>query len=191
MHQCRPRDPEAKGLVERANGYLETSFLPGRTFTGPGDFNTQLSDWLTRANARHHRTLGTRPVDRWAADLAAMLSLPPVAPRTGWQATVRLPRDHYVRIDSNDYSVDPVAVGRKVLLTADLEQVTVRLGSRVVAVHDRCWARNQTITDPAHRAAALALAHAAAHRPPTTAVEVVQQRDLADYDTAFGLTEVA
>jgi len=191
VHQCRPRDPEAKGLVERANGYLETSFLPGRTFTGPGDFNTQLSDWLTRANARHHRTLGTRPVDRWAADVAAMLSLPPVAPRTGWQATVRLPRDHYVRIDSNDYSVDPVAVGRKVLLTADLEQVTVRLGSRVVAVHDRCWARNQTITDPAHRAAALALAHAAAHRPPTTAVEVVQQRDLADYDTAFGLTEVA
>jgi len=27
---CRPADPEAKGLVERANGYLETSFLPGR-----------------------------------------------------------------------------------------------------------------------------------------------------------------
>jgi transposase len=39
---CRPADPEAKGLVERANGYLETSFLPGRTFTGPADFNAQL-----------------------------------------------------------------------------------------------------------------------------------------------------
>ncbi|MFD3622230.1 hypothetical protein ACFWWT_45165 [Streptomyces sp. NPDC058676] len=25
IHLCRPRDPEAKGLVERANGYLETS----------------------------------------------------------------------------------------------------------------------------------------------------------------------
>ncbi len=33
--QCRPADPESKGLVERANGYLETSFLPGRTFTSP------------------------------------------------------------------------------------------------------------------------------------------------------------
>ena len=33
--QCRPADPEAKGLVERANGYLETSFLPGRSFTCP------------------------------------------------------------------------------------------------------------------------------------------------------------
>lgn len=33
--QCRPGDPEAKGLVERANGYLETSFVPGRVFASP------------------------------------------------------------------------------------------------------------------------------------------------------------
>jgi transposase len=32
---CDPGDPEAKGLVERANGYLETSFLPGRSFSSP------------------------------------------------------------------------------------------------------------------------------------------------------------
>jgi transposase len=36
---CRLRDPEAKGLVERANGYLETSFLPGRVFASREDFN--------------------------------------------------------------------------------------------------------------------------------------------------------
>ena len=29
---CRPRDPEAKGLVERLHDYLERSFLPGRVF---------------------------------------------------------------------------------------------------------------------------------------------------------------
>ncbi|MGH3847861.1 MAG: IS21 family transposase, partial [Pseudonocardiaceae bacterium] len=149
VHRCRPRDPEAKGLVERVNGYFETSFLPGRTFTGPGDFNTQLIDWLVRANGRHHRSLGCRPTDRWAADVAAMLSLPPIAPQVGWTTQVRLPRDHYVRLDTNDYSVDPVAVGRKVVVTGDLEQVTVRLGDRLVAVHERCWARQQTITDPA------------------------------------------
>ena len=44
--QTRPYDPESKGLVERANGYLETSFLPGRTFTSPADFNAQLWAWL-------------------------------------------------------------------------------------------------------------------------------------------------
>lgn len=191
VHQCRPRDPEAKGLVERANGFLETSFLPGRTFTGPGDFNTQLADWLALANRRTHRALGCRPVDRWAADRDAMLALPPVAPQLGWRARVRLPRDHYVRVGSNDYSVDPLAVGRFVEVLADLERVTVRLGTRVVAVHERCWARWQTITDPNHKAAALAMSTAAAHRPAPEPVDDVEQRDLAAYDSAFGLTEVA
>ncbi|MEI2714992.1 MAG: hypothetical protein V9G04_17300 [Nocardioides sp.] len=27
-----PRDPESKGIVERRNGWFETSFMPGRTF---------------------------------------------------------------------------------------------------------------------------------------------------------------
>ena len=90
--QCRPRDPEAKGLVERANGYLETSFLPGRGFTGPADFNAQLADWLARANARQHRTLGCRPADRWDADRAAMLALPPVAPVAGGGSSPAAPR---------------------------------------------------------------------------------------------------
>jgi hypothetical protein len=55
-----PADPEAKGLVERAKGYLETSFLPGRTFTSPADFNTQLIEGVR--DARCVLTLtGTRP----------------------------------------------------------------------------------------------------------------------------------
>jgi hypothetical protein len=52
---CRPGDPEAKGLVERLHDYLERSFLPGREFTSPADFNTQLAGFLARANTRHHR----------------------------------------------------------------------------------------------------------------------------------------
>jgi hypothetical protein len=34
--QLKPFDPESKGIVERANQYLETSFIPGRSFTSPG-----------------------------------------------------------------------------------------------------------------------------------------------------------
>jgi hypothetical protein len=34
---CARGDAEAKGVVERANGYLETSFLPGRRFEDPHD----------------------------------------------------------------------------------------------------------------------------------------------------------
>jgi transposase len=185
--QCRPADPEAKGLVERANGYLETSFLPGRSFTGPADFNTQLAAWLVRANGRQHRRLGCRPADRWEADRAAMVALPPAAPVTGWRRSARLPRDHYVRLDANDYSVHPSAVGRRVEIAAGLEEVVVTCGSTLVARHARCWAAHQSITDPAHAAAAAQLRRA--RRPAATpAISMqVEQRNLADYDRLFGL----
>jgi hypothetical protein len=52
-----PGDPESKGLVERRNGWFETSFMPGRSFASPADFNTQFSDWLALGNARIVRTL--------------------------------------------------------------------------------------------------------------------------------------
>jgi len=144
---CDPGDPEAKGLVERANGYLETSFLPGRSFSSPADFNTQLADWLVLVNQRRRRVLGCAPADRVDTDRAAMLPLPPVAPVTGWQASLRLPRDHYVRLDSNDYSVHPAAIGRRVEVRADLERIQAFCDGRLVADHTRCWARHQTLND--------------------------------------------
>jgi hypothetical protein len=116
-----------------------------------------------------------------------MLALPPVAPALGWRSAVRLPRDHYVRLDSNDYSVHPSVIGRRVDITADPDHVRVSCDGRPVAVHDRCWAARQTITDPAHRDAAnqLRTAHRlAAVAPVATEVE---HRQLRDYDRLFGL----
>jgi transposase len=182
---CNPADPEAKGLVERANGYLETSFLPGRSFTSPADFNTQLADWLALVNQRPRRVLGCASADRIEADRAAMLALPPVAPVTGWRSSLRLPRDHYIRLDSNDYSVHPAVIGRRVEVAADLDRVSAHCDGRLVADHVRCWARHQTISDPDHLRAAARLR---AERAVTGRDETqVQLRCLADYDVAFGL----
>ncbi len=186
---CKPADPEAKGLVERGNGYLETSFLPGRTFTGPDDFNAQLGLWLPLANGRHKRSLGCAPTDRLEADRQAMLPLPPVPPQVGWSQTLRLPRDHYVRLDSNDYSVHPAAIGRRVQVSADLDRVRVVCDGQPVADHARVWARHQTISDPAHIEAAKALRHQRlAVLLPPPAQTLVEQRSLSDYDTVFGLS---
>ena len=115
---CKPGDPEAKGAIERLHDYLERSFLPGRTFDSPADFNTQLQAWLQLANRRRKRSLGCAPVDRIAADKAALPPVPPVPPANGWEITLRLPRDHYVRLDSNDYSVHPTVIGRRILVVS-------------------------------------------------------------------------
>ncbi len=183
----RPRDPEAKGLVERFHDYLERAFLPGRSFTCPADFNARLSGWVATASTRCRRHLECAPADRIGADRAAMITLPPVPPVTGWRRTARLPRDHYVRLDGNDYSVDPAVIGRRIEVTAGLDRVRVTCDGQVVAGHERCWARHQTISDPAHVAAAKALraARRLAAVPVPRGVEV-EQRDLAVYDAAFG-----
>ena len=78
---CKPGDPEAKGMVERAIRYLTTSFLPGRAFVSPDDFNGQMHDWIAnRANVRVHKTLRTRPIDLIDEDRQAMRPLPSPMP---------------------------------------------------------------------------------------------------------------
>ena len=173
IHQVPPRDPESKGVIERANGFFETSFMPGRTFTGPADYNTQLAAWLPRANSQLLRRTGQQPRIRIDAGRAAMGMLPPVAPTTGLAARVRLGRDYYVRTAGNDYWVDPSVIGRF---------VDVHVGLTV-------------ITDPAHVGPAKRLrddlpgADCRDMRGPVAAAgAVVGLRALSDYDEIFSLT---
>lgn len=55
--RLKPYGPESKVVVEYRNGYFETSFMPGRDFTSPADFDAQLTDWLSTANGRVVRTI--------------------------------------------------------------------------------------------------------------------------------------
>lgn len=181
-----PGDPEAKGLVERANGYLETSFLPGRTFEDVDDFNRQLGAWLRRANQRIHGTTKVRPSEAILEDRGAMMGFPPVLPDPSMRFTTRLPRDHYVRVDTNDYSVNPRFVGRRVDVTVSLDHVVVMCETTEVARHRRCLAKHQTLLAGDHaRILRQIRAEAAVVEPVEVAVE---ERDLAVYDQ---LVEVA
>jgi len=94
---------------------------------------------------------------------------------------------HYVRLDANDYSVHPGVVGRRVAVSADLEQVSVSCDGVEVARRRRCWARHQSITDPAHAAAADELRAARRLTAVPTEPTEVEQRSLTDYDRLFGL----
>jgi transposase len=199
-----PRDPEYKGMVERNNRFLETSFLPGRLFSSPEDFNTQLAEWLPQANGRTVRAIHGRPMDLVERDYLAMTVLPPLAPRVGLNTRVRLARDYYVRLDSVDYSVDPRVIGRFVEVTADPSWVTVFCNGDSVACHRRSWARHGVMTDPEHvelarqlrRAHAEIRAQAARdeqarrrYRGPRqhTDGHPVALRALPDYDALFGV----
>src|SRR6266545_7903552 len=43
----KAKDPQSKGVVERLQGYLETSFEPGRSFANELDYQQQLDRWFS------------------------------------------------------------------------------------------------------------------------------------------------
>jgi hypothetical protein len=98
-----------------------------------------------------------------------------------------LPRDHYIRFDSNDYSVHPSVIGRRIEIHGSLDKVGVSCDGRLVADHERVWAKHQTLHDPDHVAAARTLRRERFEvvRP---AVEAdVEIRPLSDYDVLLGI----
>jgi transposase len=178
--------PERKGVVERAIGYLETSFLPGRTFLSPDDFNSQFFSWLDKANARIHRGIRCRPVDRLNEDLGSMLALPPVTPDIRHRFSTRLGRDHYVRFDTCDYSVHPKTIGRRIEVTADLDFVVVTCAGEEVARHRRSLCPHRTLTAVDHARARRQMRQHSLDEGTSAAEIDVEQRDLAIYDRALG-----
>jgi transposase len=181
---CEAKDPQAKGVVERLQGYLESNFEPGRRFANHLDFQLQLDAWFEKANARAHRMLRERPIERFAAEREAMRGLPERPPDIDRRWVARVAPDPYLRLDTNDYSLDPGLVGRRVEVRAGQREITaVALDTGEIACrHERSFAKNRTIT---------ALEHARTlkqQRQQRTGVnageepELVQQRSLSVYD---------
>jgi len=178
-HFCAPRDPQAKGVVERLQGFAERSFEPGRRFANELGFQSQLDAWFDeRANARVHKTLRCRPIDRLLEERQVMAPLPASPPDTDRRWVLRVPPDPYLRFDTCDYSLDPGLVGRRVeARVSEREVLAVALDTGELACrHARSFARHRTIT---------ALEHARvlkAQREQRRGDEPVEVRSLASYD---------
>lgn len=175
---CEPSDPQAKGVVERLQGYVETNFEPGRRFANHLDYQLQLDAWFEKANARTHKTLRCRPVDRLAEEREAMRALPVRELDLDERIVLRVPADPHVRVDTNDYSLDPVLVGRRVEVRISQQEVTaVALDTGELACrHERSFAKHRTITALEH-----ARALRARHAQPDRGLDV-EVRPLAVYD---------
>jgi transposase len=175
---CGPGDAPAKGCVERLQGYLETNFEPGRRFANELDFQLQLDAWFERANGRTHKTLRARPLDRLAEEREVMRPLPDGQPDVDRRWVTRVPPDPHLRFDTNDYSLDPNLVGRRVEIRAGQREITAFAldTGELAARHERCFAKNRTITALEH-ARILRERRCEREREP-----IVEQRALAVYD---------
>jgi transposase len=147
------RDPEAKGALERSHRFMRTNFEPGRSFANELDYQLQLDGWCEKVNARVHRTTRAVVAQRLAEERERMRSLPAILPDSDRRFVIRVPSQPYLRFDTNDYSLDPRLVGRRVevrVTQSELTAVALDTGE-LAGRHRRRLARHLTFTDPAHQ----------------------------------------
>jgi transposase len=151
---CHPYQPQEKGKIEKGGiHYLRHNFWPLRSFTDLPDINRQCRHWLdTQANCRLHQTTGERPVDRFKPEI--LQPLPEFTPDCRETLSLKVHADFAIRFDSNFYSVPPWAIGKTVIVKADLKTVTIYQHEKTLTTHTRCWQKKQRIELPAHREAA-------------------------------------
>ena len=150
-HFCEPADPQAKGVVERLQGFVETNFEPGRAFANELDFQDQLDAWFAKRQRAHAPDAAPRPIDRLAEELEVMAPLPGRArhrPALGAARPARpAPALRHQRLLAG-----PGLVGRRVEVRVGEREVTaVALDTGELACrHARSFARHRTITALEH-----------------------------------------
>lgn len=149
------RDPQAKGVLERSHRFLRSNFEPGRRFANHHDFQDQFDAWAVKANGRVHRTIRAVPTQRLGEERTRMRPLPTRMPDLDRREVIRVPAQPLVRVDRNDYSIDPAFAGRRVEIRVSQTHVTAAVldTGELAAHHQRRFAGGLTIIDAAHQTA--------------------------------------
>ena len=118
---CNIRAAHEKGIVERAIGYLRTSFLNGSPLESFAPLNPAVRLWMDQvANERLHGETRKKPNELFAEEKARLGPLLPTLYDVAQIRAVHATRRFRVRFDSNRYSVPAeYAGGRLVLTSAD------------------------------------------------------------------------
>jgi transposase len=183
----KPRRPQSKGQVERTIGYLETSFLPLRSFEGITDLQAQHDRRAAEvAFGRHHRRVGAKVGDTWRAERGFLAQLPDSLPDVDRHTEVWVTKDGFCRVGDVDYSVPPGLSGRRLGVESSWTEVVIFSEGGEIARHRRSFVPADVVLDPAH-ARALRLAREARSRLRAADPEVPEV-DLGRYDTLAGVT---
>jgi transposase len=129
---------DRKGRIERPFFYVETNFLPARSFSSFDDLNRQVLAWCRDiANQKPKRALGMSPEAAYLMEKPYLQPLPGVLPPVydTFERVVDL--YGYVSIDSNRYSVPERFVGQSVTVYKHPADIRIYRRGMEIARHPR------------------------------------------------------
>jgi len=147
MYLCNPYRGNEKGRVERLIRDIRV-FLAGESFESLEDLNRKFAAWLNKRNATLHRSTGHAPIELLAKERLLALPAQEYAPCRIVPAVVS--KTALVSFDCNRYSTPTSCALKAVDVLAYPNTVKICCAGKTVAVHRRCFDKNQTIQNPLH-----------------------------------------
>ncbi len=149
---CRPRDPNRKGRVESALGYIQRDVAEGSAFESLDHLNRHTEEWLrTVANIRVHKTTNEVPEEAMKREKPLLTPCPTESFPTYVSEVRKVQIDCLVSFGGNLYSVPPKLVGREVRLRVHPDRLEVVDGlGKVLASHAIPEGKGKRVVDPAH-----------------------------------------
>ena len=148
---CNPREAHEKGLVENLVGYSRRNYMVP---VPEVDSFQELNDLLRRrclAEAGRRLRGETETIEEmWKQERPDLLPLPTHPFPCCRTVPVRPNRLSMVTFQTNRYSVPVEHAGGVLLLRAFVDRVEITDGTRMVAIHERCYGREQDILDVFH-----------------------------------------
>jgi len=148
---CNPHEAHEKGLVEGLVGYARRNWLvPIPAFDSWDDLNAYLLAQCRAEGLRRLRGMAGTIGEALAQEQAALLPLPAQPFRCCVQRPVRANGFGLVSFQTNRYSVPADHAHERLWLRAYVQRVEISNGQQTLAVHPRCYGREQDILNPLH-----------------------------------------
>jgi hypothetical protein len=189
-HFCLVRRANEKGVVEGTVKYARLNFLvPVPEVRDFEELNTCLEQRCREDLQRRIRGQVQTKEQLLREEQMSFLPLPFTAFEACRTQPGRVNSELLVRFDDNDYSVPMEYAYQDVVVKGDADQVKICRFQDVIAVHRRCWSREQQIFNPLHylpllerKPHALAFARPLAELTLPGCFEVLQHRMEWDLD---------
>jgi transposase len=155
-HFCRVGRGNEKGVVEGLVGYgRRNTMVPVPEFSSFAALNAYLEACCIGDLTRRVRGKAQTKAELLEIDRAVLLPLPKSTFEARRVVGAKVNSLSLVRFDRNDYSVPTAWAHHDVTAVGGIDDVSIAVGSTVVARHPRCWAKERTTYDPRHYLALL------------------------------------
>lgn len=141
-----------KGRVERAIRYIRTAFFPLRAEHDIESLNREALEWCRQTASRRPWPQDRRRTveQSYLEERSHLLKLPGQPLPCHEQVEVAVRKSPYVQFDCNRYSIPHTRVQRSLTVVANLSVVRILDGTKVVAIHERSWDKDQVVENNEH-----------------------------------------